>query len=626
MLQFFRSNAKGVLGKTIVGAIVLVFTLWGAQSIVAISTSNDAPVSVNGVDISEYEVSKLTDIQKRNIQAQMGDAYDPSLISDSMIRQSVIQNLVTQELEWQTALDLDMAMSDELVTKVIINTKAFQADGKFDQDTYMRVLGQYGYAPIEYKEMVRQDLVNFQLKRGLLASGFILDHEVDHVSALESQTRDFSVLTITPEQFSDQVSIEADDVEAYYQENKGQFRTEELLSVDYVVLSKDKISESLIVSKTDLDQAYDNYVSQQGGNIDKSIAHILITADSRTDSEAETLAEELKQRIASGESFADIATEYSDDPGSAASGGELGVYAPGMFVEEFEQAVNSLNTKGDITGPVETDFGYHLIKLTDKAEAEVASFESQETRLRDLVLDRKVSEELLVLKEDLTNLAFSESNLIAIADQFELDIETSELFSRSGGSGLFADTSVVNAAFDLSVVEEDENSEVVTLADGSLMIMHMSDYQDADYKPVDEVSDQIRSVLIQEASAQEAVVTADQLMVDLREADSINSVEVSQNWTDYQQVTRSGSEVSQDILSEVFKMAKPASNSYSLAKVSLADGSVVIIALNQVSEAESQFTEEDMLGIENYLSSLVSEADYEQWFNSVVENAKVNYR
>ena len=626
MLQFFRSNAKGVLGKTIVGAIVLVFTLWGAQSIVAISTSNDAPVSVNGVDISEYEVSKLTDIQKRNIQAQMGDAYDPSLISDSMIRQSVIQNLVTQELEWQTALDLDMAMSDELVTKVIINTKAFQADGKFDQDTYMRVLGQYGYAPIEYKEMVRQDLVNFQLKRGLLASGFILDHEVDHVSALESQTRDFSVLTITPEQFSDQVSIEADDVEAYYQENKGQFRTEELLSVDYVVLSKDKISESLIVSKTDLDQAYDNYVSQQGGNIDKSIAHILITADSRTDSEAETLAEELKQRIASGESFADIATEYSDDPGSAASGGELGVYAPGMFVEEFEQAVNSLNTKGDITGPVETDFGYHLIRLTDKADAEVASFESQETRLRDLVLDRKVSEELLVLKEDLTNLAFSESNLIAIADQFELDIETSELFSRSGGSGLFADTSVVNAAFDLSVVEEDENSEVVTLADGSLMIMHMSDYQDADYKPVDEVSDQIRSVLIQEASAQEAVVTADQLMVDLREADSINSVEVSQNWTDYQQVTRSGSEVSQDILSEVFKMAKPASNSYSLAKVSLADGSVVIIALNQVSEAESQFTEEDMLGIENYLSSLVSEADYEQWFNSVVENAKVNYR
>jgi len=626
MLQFFRSNAKGVLGKTIVTAIVLVFTLWGAQSIVAISTSNDAPVSVNGVDISEYEVSKLTDIQKRNIQAQLGDAYDPSLISDAMIRQSVLQNLVSQELEWQAALDLGMAMSDEIVTEIIVNTKSFQTDGLFDQDTYTRVLGQYGYAPIEYKEMVRQDLINFQLKRGLLASGFILDHEVDRVSALESQTRDFGVLVISPEQFIGQVSVEADDIEAYYQENKGQFRTDELLSVDYVVLSKDKIAESLVVSDQDIEDAYENYVTQQSGNVDKSIAHILITSESRSDSEAKSLANSIKQRVDAGESFATLAEEFSDDPGSAASGGELGIYFPGMFVEEFEQAVNSLQSEGDLTGPVKTDFGYHLILLTDISETQVASFESQESRLRNIVLDRKVSDELLVLKEELTNLAFSESGLVGVAEQFELVIETSELFGRSGGAGLFADSSVVSAAFDPSVVEEDENSNVVTLADGSLIIMHMNDYQSSGYKPVAEVSDLISNVLTREASAQEAIKVADRLMVDLAEAGSITAVEVDREWSNYQQVARSGADVPQEILFEVFKMAKPVESNYSLSKVSLTDGSVAIIALNLVAENEPQFTEEDRLGIENYMSSLISEAEYEQWFNGVEENSKVKYR
>jgi len=286
MLQFFRSNAKGMLGKVIVGTIVVIFTLWGANSIVAVSVGDNPPVSVNGVDISEYQVSQMIDIQKRNIQAQLGDAFDPDLINDAMIRDSVIQSLIQQQLEWQASNEMGMALSDEAITEIIVNAPVFQLDGKFDTDTYTRLIGQYGYSPKDYVGVVRQDLMNSQLKIGLINTGFILNSEVKAIAHLEDQTRDVSVLAVMPADFAESVVIEEDDITAYYDANRAMYRTEEALVVDYVILSRSKLLDSMTASTAELEEAYDIYKQRQAALVEKTIAHILITPDNYSDSEA----------------------------------------------------------------------------------------------------------------------------------------------------------------------------------------------------------------------------------------------------------------------------------------------------------------------------------------------------
>ncbi len=622
MLQFFRSNAKGMVGKTIVGTIVVIFTLWGAQSIVAISTGDKAPVTVNGQDITEYQVSRMTDIQKRNIQSQLGEAFDPDLINDSMIRDSVIQSLVQQQLEWQAAIDLDMALSDEAITEIIVSAPVFQVDGKFNKDTYTRLIGQYGYTPKDYVGVVRQDLLNSQLKIGLINSGFILDSEVKSVLHLEDQTRDVSLLTVNPSDFADLVEIDEEEIQNYYDANREIFRTEEALVVDYVILSRTKLLGTLSVSDDELQAAYDIYKQQQSAKVEKSIAHILVTTDTMSDSEAKKRVNDLKTRAVAGESFDMLAKTYSEDTGSAEFGGDLGAFTPGLFVAEFDDAVDGMAQAGDLVGPVKTDFGYHLIKLTKQGSPAIDSLTQVSASLRSSILDRKVADELILLTEDLTNLAFSESNLDTISNQFELTVETSEAFRRSGGPGIFSDASVIEAAFAPTVMEDDENSEVVALADGSLMVMHLNDYKKADFMPVAEVRDNIVAALTVAGARDLADDYARTLLDDVKVSGSLDT-QSDVVWLQYPSVSRSGSELNDDVTARAFTLAKPASDGFSIDLITTQDGVISLVAVTAVHESDEN---NDAEGFDDYLGSLVSESEYTQWFEGIAAAAKISYK
>lgn len=622
MLQFFRSNAKGMVGKTIVGTIVVIFTLWGAQSIVAVSTSAKAPVTVNGQDITEYQISRMTDIQKRNIQSQLGEAFDPDLLNDLMIRDSVIASLVQQQLEWQAAIDSGMALSDEAITEIIVSAPVFQVNGIFDKDTYTRLIGQYGYSPKDYVGVVRQDLLNSQLKIGLINSGFILDSEVNAVVQLEDQTRDISLFTVTPSDFADLVEIDDEGIQNYYDANRELFRTEEALVVNYVILSRSRLQDKMTVSDDELRAAYDVYKQQEANKIEKSIAHILITTDTLSDSEAKKLVSELKDRATAGESFDSLAMAYSEDTGSSDFGGDLGVFLPGMFVAEFDDAVNGMQQAGELVGPVKTDFGYHLIKLTKKGSPQVSTLAQMEATLRTDIVDRKVRDELLLLTEDMTNVAFSESNLEVIANQFELTIETSEAFRRSGGPGIFADENVVDAAFAPTVMEDDENSEVVTLADGSLMVMHLNAYQKADFKAVAEVRDNIIAALTVSGARDLADEYARTLLNDIKDAGSLD-VNNDVVWSQYPSVSRSGSELSDEVTGRAFKLSKPTAGAFSIDLLTTEEGIISLVAVTAIHDSDGT---KDTEGFDDYLGSLVSESEYGQWFDGVAADAKIIYR
>lgn len=617
MLEFMRSNAKGMLGKVIVFVIVVVFALWGAESIVSISTGGNAPASVNGVDIKESEVQRLTQIQLRNIQEQLGGQVDPAFLNEALVRGNVIQSLINQQLELQSAQEAGLAYSDESVTEMIVESPVFQVDGSFDEETYRRLVSQSGYTPLQYKEVIRQGMMTSHLRSGLVNTAFSLPNEVETVLNLEKQQRSFSYLTLSVEDSKAEVELTDEEIEQYYQVNRNLFKTDEQVKVDYLVLNREWVSRKVTVSEQEIQDAYQVYLNEAQNNQQRFVSHILISSDNDN---AQELAGEIKSKLDQGADFSELAKEYSDDPGSKDNAGSLGVLQPGVFVPEFEQAANLLAEIGQISEPVKTDFGYHVIKLDSIKTVSVNSFTNERNRLKDQLLTAKVDDELLVLQDELSNIVYSSPKLTEAAEQYELTVESSEFFSRKGGDGIFSNQALVEAAFSDPVLNQSENSEVVTLADGSLAVVRLNEFKPADFQPLEEVRDQVVAQLTVEKARQLVQNKAADQLKQLKQG----GTELS-NWTEVKAADRNFTEVDQPVMTRVFKMPKPDGGQQSFAQVPQANGDITLVALSEVI-TETEKSEDDLENMNAYLASLNSEAEFENWFIAVREESDIDVK
>ena len=626
MLDFFRHNARGTLGKVIVGAIVVVFTLWGAESIVSISGGGNSPASVNGTDISEYEVQRQTMFQQRQLQQQFGNNFDPSFFNEAFVRQNVIQSLVNQQLQLQAAQDIGIAFSDSEVTSIIVGNPAFQLDGNFDEDVYRRTIGQQGFTPQQYKEAVRQDMLTRHLRSGIVNTAFSLESEVTQLAKLENQTRDIRALTISVNDLKANVELTDEEVSSYYESNKARFRTEDQVKVDYVQLTPDALKANTNASDEEIQSAYDEYVSGSKAEVSKTLSHILVAVDDDTNKkQARELIAEIQGKISAGDDFAALAKEYSDDPGSKDSGGSLGEMQPGLFVQEFEEAALALEKAGDVSGPVETDFGIHIIKLDEIATPEIASLADKRDELAAEIVEDKVADELIQLQEQMSNAAFAAPDLTDIASDFELTVATSEFFPAAGGQGIFADQNLVKASFAEGVVDKDENSDVISLPDGSLVVVHLNEFKGADFQPLDEVRAQVEAQLKDNKAKEKAEADAEKLLADLQGGAELESVvEQGYSWQEHNGVTRKAGEVNASILQEAFKLPKPAADGYSFGQSTGFNGDVTLIAVTNVADVSD--AEDTGDNLDSYLVSQTSEGEYENWFNQSRSEADINIR
>ena len=620
MLEYFRSNAGGMLGKVIVGAIVVVFVLWGAQSIVSISTNSGAPVTVNGIKISENQIQRLTAMQQMRLQQQFG-ADAASLFGADFIRNSVVQSLIQQQIELSAATKAGLAVSQAAVSKIIYAVPAFQKDGKYDQATFERVTPQYGFTPKDYIDQTKQQIMVDQLKAGISATEFSLDDEISVASKLENQKRTFAYLTIKAADLKSEVKYTDDDLDFYYQEHKDSYMTDDQVDVNYVVMDKQAVADQITVTDDDLQKAYQKYVAAQQANVSKTISHILITEDMDTGGKsAEEFAADLKKQIEAGGDFAALAKKYSQDPGSAQKGGSLGTLTPGIFVPEFEQAASELTTPGQVTDPVKTDFGYHLIKLDSIDKAEVLPFDQQEAKLKEQLINEKVQDKLLSLQEEISNIAFSSTGLDEIAQTYHLDIKDSGLFSRKTAKGIFTQEKIANAAFSDQVVQQNENSEVVSLDDGGLVVMALKQFVAGDYQPLEAVKDKVTAKVVAEKSKDLAIQKSKDVVAALNEGKDLSSLDLKQSWTEVKESGRDNSDVSKPLVDKAFEMPKPGDKP-TYASLELGTGDTSVIRLDAIAEGSQDDNPEESVG--NFLDSIYSEASYQGWIADKTAEAKV---
>ncbi|MCP4597346.1 SurA N-terminal domain-containing protein [Neptuniibacter sp.] len=624
MLQSIRDNSQGIVAKIIVGLIAVTFALFGVESLVSLTAGSNAPATVNGVEISQQDLYQGVQLQRRQMLNQMGDDADPALLDENLISNMVLEGLIEQSVLVQSAENQGLVFSDAMIDQLIVSTKDFQVDGKFERSQFEMVLRNAGLTPLSYRALVKKEKVTEQERIAYMLSAFSLKSELQTLANLDSQTRDIRYFTLDAEPVRNSVTVSDEEIADYYAENSGQFMSDEQVAIEYLLLDRDEIAKGLSVTDDDVESAYQTLVDNFQAQEQRHSAHILVeVSDEQDDAAAKAKVDAIAARLASGESFETLAQSESDDPVSAEMGGDLGVNEKGVFSAEFEDALYALE-KGAVSEPVRTEFGYHLIKLVDIVESEAPAFEQAQFELREDLLNQKAEEEYVGQLERLADISFSSGDLVEPAEVLGLEIQKTELFSRSGNEDpVTSNPKILTVAFDAELIKEGLNSTPVELDSGRSVVLRIVEHQLPREKSQDEVAEQIKAILVEQKTAEQLTSTASELVASLRKGDALDSLAAGAKVESFQAVARRDNTVPQEIRTSVFQMPKPAEGASSFASVSLIDGSYAVVALDKVAAVDAELNEEELRMMSMVLNNRQGQQDYQDHTAQLKSKAEI---
>ena len=615
MLQNIRDNSQGWIAKTIIGIIVVLLALTGFDAIFNAASNSQTAAKVNGEEISRYDLDQAMNMQRRQLAQQLGQDFDASLLDDRSLRDSALGSLIDRMLLLQGAKSADFAFSREALDQLILQTPEFQVDGAFSAARFDQVIQQMGYSRLQFRQLLEQEMLIGQLRAGISGTGFVTDQQVENFARLEMQTRDFETLTIPAQHETIEVSDE--QIEEYYETNADRFRTPEQVIVEYVELKKESFFDQVEASDEELQDLY----QQQIANLDEQrrAAHILIeTGGELSDEEAKAKIEEIAARVKSGEDFAAIAKEVSQDPGSANEGGDLGFAGTGVYDPAFEDALYALN-EGEVSAPVQSEFGWHIIKLLGVQSPEVPSFESMKPELVRELKAQQVEQRFVEISKQLEDAAFEASDLTQPAQELGLMVQTTDAFGREGGEGIAANRQVIQAAFSDEVLVDGANSSVIELDPETSIALRVKEHLKPAAIPLADVRDDIVVQLQRSLAAETARTQGEQLLAELRDGKQPDG-----QWQPVEAAARSQEGVAPALLQAVFRMPRPQQQDKpNYTGVALGNGDYVVVRLNGVNEPETALSDEEKLNYRRFLASRIGQQDFAAYRQKQQAAAKI---
>lgn len=565
MLQTMRNNAQGIIAKIIVGFIIIVFALWGVESIVNLGGGERPVATVGDYEITRVQVQQKVAEQKNQLRRQFGDQYDEGLFNEKFLEQSAVEQLINERVAQTQADKLDLYASTSEIDQMIINTPAFQTAGEFDKEQFQLVLRMNGYSVAQYRAMLADSVRQNQVRAAFMLSTIDTPFEMQLRQALENEQRTFAYATVNASDFTDVVEVSDEDIQAYYDENVSRFLTPERARIRYVLLSREMIQDGQEVTDEDLEIAYSDYVADLSANEQRESAHILFLTEDRSEAEAIELAEAARVRLDNGESFAAVAADVSEDGGSADMGGSLGINPRGAFDPAFDEALFALE-EGDVSGPVVTEFGVHLIKAISVETVDTPALADVRDELVDVVKAEKAGFLFAERSQELANSAFSAETIEELAENSGLTVLESDYFTQTAGTGIAEADQIRRTAFDENMKLDRELSDLVEVEQGSLVFV-VDDYQDARAKPLEEVRAQVVAALTSQKSLELASDKAEQML----------SGDVSVDWTEVTTTLRQATEAPRAAQQKAFALAEGESDivsspaGYTLVKVNSVD-------------------------------------------------------
>ena len=615
MLQNIRDNSQGWIAKTIIGIIVVLLALTGFDAIFNAASNSQTAAEVNGEEISRYDLDQAMNMQRRQLAQQLGSDFDPSMLDERLLRNAALGSLIDRMLLLQSAKSADFAFSREALDQLILQTPEFQVDGVFNAARFDQVLQQMGYSRVQFRQLLEQEMLIGQLRAGISGTGFVTDQQVENFARLEMQTRDFDTLTVPAR--SDTIEVSDEQISEYYEANADRFRTPEQVIVEYVELKKESFFDQVEVSDEELQALYQKQIANLAEQ--RRAAHILIETGAESgDDEAKAKIDEIAARVKGGEDFAAVAKEVSQDPGSANEGGDLGFAGPGVYDPAFEEALYALK-EGEVSAPVRSEFGWHIIKLLGVQSPEVPSLESMRPELVRELKAQQVEQRFVEVSKQLEDSAFEASDLAQPAQELGLMVQTTEPFGRDGGQGIAADRQVVQAAFSDEVLVDGANSSVIELDPDTSIALRVKEHLQPAAIPLADVRDDIVEQLQQSLAAERAREKGEQLLADLR-----NGEQADGQWQTIEAAGRSQEGVAPALLQQVFRMPRPAEQGKpSYAGVALSNGDYAVVRLNGVNEPEASLSDEEKLNFRRFLASRMGQQDFAAFRQKLQAQAEI---
>ena len=617
MLHFIRDRAQGWIAWFIVGLISIPFALWGVNSYVT-GPSDAVVAKVNGEEITRSELLQAVQRYREQMRQMMGDEFNPDMFDGAEIRYAVIDDLIEQRLIRSASDKLGQRISDRQIAQFIQQTPAFQRDGSFDTEQYQMVLARAGFSPASYEASLRNDLLGQQLVQNIEGSTVVSQVEVERLLKLENQQREIAYGVIKLEDFLSEVEVDESDVRDFYNANQSSYTTPEQISVDYLELSLDTVSSQIDVNDEQLQQYFIDNKTQFVGPEQRRASHILI----EDNEQAEQILAEIQTKFEEGQSFEELAEAYSVDVGSASSGGDLGTIQRDVMEATFEEAVFALENVGDISEPIKTEFGYHIIKLTDIDKSSNVDFADVKNEVALQYRRQQAERQFYDKAEELANLTYENPETLDVAaEALALEINTSGSFTRSGGSGIAENQAVIKAAFSDDVLNEDLNSQVIELSDTRLVVIRKNSYVDATLLPFDSVSPAITEQIRYQRASDLAYIQGEARLQELKSGAPANEVFVD-NWQPAAFYSRDSQNISAQILNQAFTLPNAESTQY--AGFTADNGNYVVVAVSDVQQGAIDDIEPEVrVGLVSNLTRLNGSAEMAAFLSALRSEAKI---
>ena len=577
MLDSFRTNMRS-LALGIVIVIGFIFAFSGTGTMFLSGNSGDAAVVVGGEIVREIDVLRSISRQKQRILSE-NEGLDPSVLDDSLIRPSAVEQLISRQLLVQASGDRRMTVSPREVDQYILDIESFQTDGVFDQDLYKFAILNQGYTSAEFKQQVKNDMLIQQLVQGLTDTAFTTDGELAALAAVTEQQRNYYYLTVPADEISSSITLSEAQVNEFYEVNKASYQTEPKVSVDYIELSSDILADPALITEDLVAARFEEEILSRDMAESRQAAHILLE-----DPSVELVAE-IQAKLDDGQDFARLASEYSVDFGSAETGGDLGYTSGDTFPEEFEKALKSLSI-GSVSNPVKTDSGTHFIKLLDIQQQSFVLAEETPRITRDLMLEA-TTDTLVAKLELLKELSFNAESLAEVAEDVGLEMVTSEAFTQAGGEGIAAIPSVIRAAFSTEVVEDKFASEVIDLGNDRYVVVKLNEYYEARQQELAEVRDLLEATYTQQLVEETLADKGASLAARVEAGETIEVVAKSEglDWQVGMSMTRRSRDVNSEINAKIFSLPVPADDG-SVQTFSTSSGDLIVSSLINVTPGD----------------------------------------
>ena len=628
MLQKMRDNIQGWGARVIIALLIVTMAAFGFGRFDWFSQSDPVVATVNGNDIHQSKLASEVERQRLRIAEQLGKNADPNAIDTEMLRKSVLDGLINRTLLLGAADKMGIVVSATQMDEAIVANKDFQNDGKFDPELFRRLLASSGQSPASYKSELANSYTLVQLNGGIVHTPFSTDTEVRDLARLITETRDFAYLMFDPDALQAGVTVADQEVGAYYDAHPDEFMSPETVDVAYVEVSVAELAKTIDtdVSDAKVEARYEADKAAFTGTEQRHPEHILLQLSAKRDEKAaRAQLLDAKRRIEAGESFESIAKSMSDDAGSAPSGGDLGWVGKGTLVPEFERATWALRP-GEISDPVVTQFGVHLIKLLDvRSDAYPPLDQKRDSIVQSL--KRAAAEEIYPEKvRKLDELAFeSQESLEPIATTLGLTVHEVSGVKRDGGPAPFTNPKVREAAYGEDVIAKGFNSKAVDLGDRAI-VLRAKAHHPSERLTLEQVSDAVRKKLVHERAVgiahDKATESFDKVLAGASSA--AVAAEAGVEWKVLERAQRSSGAGDAAITRAAFDLPRPTDTARSATTVDLDRDRVAVVTLTAVHEGDfAAMSEADRTALRQQWLATVGNLEFGALYESLRGDASI---